>query len=170
MVVAQKKTDWQKPLPETLPETISSTSGKTVKKAVRRSPWRNIFLVILVFGMVGVIGAGRSYLSIVRNAEIKALQKDIAALKIQNDFYLVEVDQLRSVSRIESMALEMGMEKPAGTVYVVGSLAVANSGTGVQSSQVAPSEDETEAEEETEVSTIKQISQFFTGYFASTQH
>ncbi|MDR3270137.1 MAG: septum formation initiator family protein [Peptococcaceae bacterium] len=166
MVVAQRKADWQQPLPEMQP----SKPAKYRKIAPRRKSWQGILVLLLISCLVGGTGAARIYLSTVKSQQISVLQKDIEALAIQNDALRVEVNQLSSVGRIESMALGMGMEKPTDMVYVVGSLSVLNSKTGIQSALPAPIEDTVATETAGAPSTIKQISQFFTGYFASTQH
>ena len=166
LAVPQEKIDWLEALPEI---EISRPEKPPAKKPAKRGSWYGIVLLVLIFGIIGAIGAGRIYLSIVMNAQMKTLQKEISELKIQNDLYQVEVDKLRAVSRIETLALEMGMEKPSGMVYVVGNVAVAQSRSGVSFVQTVPKEMEA-VSAETEPSKLQQISQFFTGFFASTQY
>jgi hypothetical protein len=102
-------------------------------------------------------------LTVVKGAQVRAMQKDITALKANNNLLQVQVDKLRSVSRIENTAIAMGMEKPAGTVYVAGTLPVAKNQTGAEPTQAASQQ---VAEEP---SALKEISQMFTSFFASTQ-
>ncbi|MDA8228650.1 MAG: septum formation initiator [Desulfitobacterium hafniense] len=159
MVVAQEKLEWQQPL-----KHVSTTPKKAnpIKKR-NRSHWKSIMALGLTVAVAGVIGAETINLTVVKGAEIRALEKEITAIKSQNDVLQVEVDKLRSVSRIETAALSMGMQKPSGTVYVAGNLPAVKSKTGTSTSQVA-----TEQVEE-KPSAIKQLSQLFTSFFASTQ-
>lgn len=166
MVIAQEKVNWQEPLLEKQPRRVRKPAKKAVRKNERL---RSVFILILVFLMVGGIGAGRIYLSVIKNAEVKDLEKNIAALEAKNATYQLEVDKLRSVSRIESAALAMGMEKPAGTVYVTGTLPAVKKQTGVPSSQDVATAAGVQPSDDAQPSKLKQISQLFTSFFASTQ-
>lgn len=158
MVVAQEKLEWQQPL-----EELPRQSRKPVRRRKPHSYWKSVLVLGLTVSVATVIAVETINLTVVKGAQIRAMEKDITALKSNNDLLQVKVDKLRSVSRIESEALAMGMEKPAGTVYVAGTLPVAKNQTGTVPTQTA-SQPKTE-----QPSTLKQISQRFTSFFASTQ-
>ncbi|MGE4271369.1 MAG: septum formation initiator [Desulfitobacterium sp.] len=158
MVVAQEKIEWEQPIEE---------SPRKAKRPVRRqrprSHWKSILILSLVVTLATVFAVETINLTVVKGAQIRGMQREITALEANNDLLEAQVDKLRSVSRIESAALAMGMEKPAGTVYVAGTLPVAKTEKGVQS---APAVQEEVVQEP---SAIEQISQKFTSFFASTQ-
>jgi cell division protein FtsL len=90
---------------------------------------------------------------------INQLEEEINTLSMENDVLRIQVDQLSSVSRIESMALDMGMEKPTSKVYVPSSLIEAT----------VPLESEPEAPKEEPVEQSGTFSLFwdsFGGFFA----
>ena len=80
----------------------------------------------------------------------------------------VEVDKLRSVARIEEVALAMGMERPEGTIYIASDLmttSTSEKNVGVeQNLQTA----EVQAEREPD-SFLDKVFKVFTSFFASTQ-
>jgi hypothetical protein len=129
----------------------------------QRSHWKTVLVLGLTVSVAAALAAETINLTVVKGAQIRTMQKEIVALKADNNLLQVQVDKLRSVSRIESEALAMGMEKPAGTVYVAGTLPVAGNQTGAEPTQAASQQ----VAEET--SALKQISQMFTSFFASTQ-
>jgi regulator of replication initiation timing len=102
---------------------------------------------------------------VVKGAEIRALEKELQALSAENDLLHVEVDKLRSVARIEKVALAMGMERPEGTIYIASSLIQPTKTVGVEQTQkTAAVPDEGKAN-----SVFDNIFRIFTSFFASTQ-
>lgn len=158
MVVAQEKMEWQQAA-EYAPQVRRSPYHQKPK----RYGYKKSILVLVLFTGIAVLIVGQTInLMVVKGAEIRNLEKEIAALEANNALLQVEVDQLSSVSRIESAALAMGMEKPAGTVYVAGDLPAVKNQTG------APPQNPTSSTEG-DPSTLRKISQIFTSFFASTQ-
>ncbi|MEL1134238.1 septum formation initiator [Desulfitobacterium sp. THU1] len=158
MVVAQEKIEWEQPI-----EELPRKAKRPVRRQRPRSHWKSILVLSLVVTLATVFAVETINLTVVKGAQIRGMQREITALEANNDLLEAQVDKLRSVSRIESAALAMGMEKPAGTVYVAGTLPVAKIEKGVQS---APAVQEEVVQEP---SAIEQISQKFTSFFASTQ-
>lgn len=158
MVVAQEKLEWQQPL-----EELPRPKKQPVPRRKSYSHLKSILVLGLTVSVAAALAVETIDLTVVKGAQIRAMQKDVIALKSNNNLLQVQTDKLRSVSRIESEALAMGMEKPTGTVYVAGNLPVAKSQTGTVPTQLA-------AQPVTEQSSVlKQISQKFTSFFASTQ-
>ena len=122
-----------------------------------------MLLLAFIVGTTGAIGAETIQLTVVQGAQVRAVEKEISTIKAQNDLLKVEADKLRAVNRIESVALSMGMEKPAGVVYVAGAVPAVNNQKGTPSAQA--STPTTEAKP----TLIHQLSQIFTNFFASTQ-
>ena len=158
MVVAQEKIEWQQPL-----EKLPRQSKRPAQRKKPNSHWKSVLVLGLAVIAAAALATETINLTVVKGAQIRSMQKEITALKANNNLLQVQVDKLRSVSRIENAAIAMGMEKPAGTVYVAGTLPVAKNQTGVVPTQTAP---QNVVEEP---STLKQISQKFTSFFASTQ-
>jgi hypothetical protein len=158
LVVAQEKIEWQQPL-----EKSPRQRKKPVQRKTPRSHWKSVLLLGLTVTIATALAAETINLTVVKGAQIRMMEKEITSLKANNNLLQVQVDKLRSVSRIESAAIAMGMEKPAGTVYVAGTLPVAKNQTGAVPTQAASQQ---LAEEP---SALKQISQKFTSFFASTQ-
>ncbi|HWQ43066.1 MAG TPA: septum formation initiator [Desulfosporosinus sp.] len=159
MVVAQEKIEWQQPSKQ------KSAERKPHLKKRRKQFGKGKSILILVFivGMTGAIGAETIQLTVVQGAQVRAVEKEISAIKAQNDLLQVEADKLRAVSRIESVAKSMGMEKPAGVVYVTGAV------PGVKNQMGAPSAKVATQATETKPTLVRQFSQIFTSFFASTQ-
>ena len=159
MVLAQEKIEWQQPT-----ETVSRRKRNPVERVNKHAQWKSIIMLVLTVAVAGSIGVETLNLTVVKGAQVRDLEKKIAVIKANNDLLKVKVDQLRSVGRIESAALALGMEKPTGTVYVSGNMTAANQQMGVPAStQVAtPAPDNKN-------SVIKQFSQIITSFFASTQ-
>ncbi|AHF07723.1 hypothetical protein [Desulfitobacterium metallireducens] len=158
MVVAQEKLEWQQPLDE-----LPRPKKQPVRRKKAHSHWKSVLILGLTFSLAASLAVETINLTVVKGAQIRAMEKEITSLEADNNLLQVQVDKLRSVSRIESEAIAMGMEKPAGTVYVAGTLPVAKSQTGTVPTQTA-SQPATE-----QPSILKQISQKFTSFFASTQ-
>jgi cell division protein FtsL len=158
LVVAQEKIEWQQPV-----EISPHQTRKPIQRKKPRSRWKSVLVLGLTVMIAGALAAETIDLTVVKGAQIREMQQEITAMKANNNLLQVQVDKLRSVSRIEDVAVAMGMEKPAGTVYVAGTLPVAKNQTGAVPTQTAPQQ---VAEEP---STLKQISQKFTSFFASTQ-
>lgn len=158
MVLAQEKIEWEQPI-----EDLPRKRIKRVQRQKPRSHWKSVFILSIVVSLAVVLAGETINLTVVKGAQIRSMEKEITDLKANNDLLQAQVDKLRSVGRIESAALAMGMEKPAGTVYVAGSLPVAKTEMGAQSTL-------TETKEVIEEpSPLQLISQKFTSFFASTQ-
>ncbi len=123
---------------------------------------RSVLLFVLVVGAAGAIAVWTVDLTVVKAAEVQAVEKEIANMTAQNELLQVDVDKLRSVNRIETAALAMGMEKPADTVYVTGAVPPVNTQTGESAQPAKPPATP-------KPSTVQRISQLFTSFFASTQ-
>ncbi|AHF10573.1 MULTISPECIES: septum formation initiator family protein [Dehalobacter] len=137
------------------------------KKTSQMLKYRAIALLVMlgIIGMFGLIGAKTVHITVVKAAEIKALQKEIQTLNVENDLLQVEVDKLSSVSRIEKVALAMGMEKPEGTIYIASSLIQPESTAEVdQTQKTAAVPDEGKAN-----SILGNVFSIFSSFFASTQ-
>ncbi|AGA70225.1 Septum formation initiator [Desulfitobacterium dichloroeliminans LMG P-21439] len=158
MVVAQEKMEWEQPI-----EELPRKAKRPVRRQRPRSHWKSVLILSLVVTLATIFAVETINLTVVKGAQIRGMQREITALEANNDLLEAQVDKLRSVSRIESAALAMGMEKPAGTVYVAGTLPVAKTEMGVQSTPAA------QEEVVQEPSALEQISQKFTSFFASTQ-
>ena len=163
MVVAQEKIMYQ----ESVELTPAPRKQTRVKRRNRHSHIKSILLLTFIVGLTGAVGAETIQLTVVKGAQVRALQNDISNLKEQTDLLQLQADKLRSVSRIESVALSMGMEKPEGTVYMASSLPAVQNQGGTLPSQAAAQATEQTAEAKT--TTLNQVSKMITSFFASTQ-
>ena len=159
MVVAQEKIELQEPLKQ----KSRVKSPRSVRKGDRFAKGVSIIGLVIIVGLTASIGAATIQLTVVQGAEVRNMEKEISAIKVRNNLLQMEADKLRAVGRIESAALAMGMEKPAGTVYVAGSLPSPNN------QKVAPSTQAATQSTEGKPTALKQLSQIFTSFFASTQ-
>lgn len=159
MVVAQEMIEWQEPLQQ----KTSVKNPRPAKKGAQFAKGKSILLLALIVGLTGSIAAATIQLTVVQGAEMRNLEKEISTIKVRKNLLQMEADKLRAVSRIESAALAMGMEKPAGTVYVAGSL------PALKDQKVAPSTQTATQATEVKPTALKQFSQMFTSFFASTQ-
>jgi cell division protein FtsL len=159
LVVAQEKIIWQEPIKQKSGEKNS----RSPKRGKRYGKGKSIMLLALVVGLTGAIGAETVQLTVVKGAQVRSLEKEISEIKAQNDLLQMEADKLRAVGRIESAALSLGMEKPAGIVYVAGAVPAVKDQKGSPSSQV-----ETQPTQ-AKPSALIQFLQKFTSFFASTQ-
>lgn len=167
MVVAQEKARWQEPLEQEQEQELRRGKAplRPAKKSSRFAKGKSMLLLALIVGLTAAMAAVTIQLTVVQGAEVRKLEKEIAELKINKNLLQMEADKLRAVNRIESEALAMGMERPAGTVYVASSL------PSLSDQKAAPP-----VQEETQVEVIadkfavlKKYSQMFTSFFASTQ-
>ncbi|HBV85951.1 septum formation initiator [Desulfosporosinus sp.] len=159
MVVAQETVDWQ----ESLTHTHAKRNPQPVRKGKGYSKIKSIMALAVIVGLTGAIGAETIHLTVVQGAQIRALETEIAAIQTRNDLLQMEADKLRSVGRIESVALSMGMEKPTGKVYMAGVVPAAKNQEGAPLTQAVTQTAEAQP------SALKQFSQKFTSFFASTQ-
>ena len=159
MVVAQEKIIWQEPLKQ----KSGRRNLQSAKKRKRYTKGKSILVLAFIVGLTGAIGAETIHLTVVQGAQVRALEKEVSAIKTQKDLLQMEADKLRAVGRIESAALAMGMEKPAGIVYVSSVVPATKNQTGAPLTQAAlqPTEAKPTA--------LHQFSQRFTSFFASTQ-
>lgn len=159
MVVAQEEIDWQ----ESLTPNPAAEISRPIKRRKRYAKRKSILALALIVGITGAIGAETIQLTVVKGAQVRSLEKDIAAVKAQNDLLQMQADKLRAVSRIESVALSMGMVKPAGTVYVASTV------PAVKNQKGSPSTPAAMPANEAKPTALHQFSQLFTSFFASTQ-
>lgn len=162
MVVAQEKFEFEQPI-----FTDQRHPKRPVHRPKKKGKAKGIFALFLIAGMMAAVGVATVQVTVVKNDQVKALEKEIGEIKQQNDLLQVEVDKLRSVSRIEKEALAMGMEKPSGTVYVAGTFSSVQNETGSTQLQVADqSQDQLQSEKP---SAFQQIARLFTDFFALIQ-
>lgn len=159
MVVAQEKVEWQ----ESLTLKSSERNPQPARKRKKFAKGKSILVLAFIVGLTGSIAATTIQLTVVQGAEVRTLEKEISTIKAQKDLLQIEADKLRAPDRIASAALAMGMEKPAGTVYVAGTV------PSVSNQKVATSTKATTQTAEGKSTALKQFSQTFTSFFASTQ-
>lgn len=172
MLMAQRKLQYEEPFAYQYEETLEAGKPKARKAAPSRKVSRaqklrfqSLVIMLVVIGIFGVIGAKTVHTTVVKGAEIRFLEKELQALNVENDLLQVEVDKLRSVARIEKVALAMGMEKPAGTIYIASSLIQPEKAVGVEQTQktaAVPAEGKAN-------SLFDNVFRIFTSFFASTQ-
>jgi cell division protein FtsL len=159
LVVAQEKIEWQEPLKQKSREI----NPRPARKGSQFAKGKSILVLALIVGLTGAIGSTTIQLTVVKGAEVRTLEKEISTIKARKDLLQMEADKLRAVGRIESAALAMGMEKPAGIVYVSGAVSSVNNQTVAPSNQAATQTSEVKA------TALQQFSEMFTSFFASTQ-
>lgn len=159
MVVAQETIEWQEPLKQ----TYAARATRPTKKGKEHHKIKSIMALACIVGLTAAISAETVQLTVVKGAQVRNLEKEISAIKMQNDLLQVEVDKLHAVGRIESVALSMGMEKPTGKVYMAGAV------TAVKNQKGTPTTQAINQPTEAKPKTLQQLSQIFTSFFASTQ-
>ena len=159
MVVAQEKIEWQEPLKQKSRER----NPRPGRKGKQFAKGKSILVLAFIVGLTGAIGAATIQLTVVQGAEVRTLEKEISTIKAQKNLLQMEADKLHAPGRIESAALAMGMGKPAGIVYVAGAV------PSVKTQKVAPLTQAATQLTEVKPTTLKQFSQIFTSFFASTQ-
>ena len=159
MVVAQEKIEWQVPAKE----NSGVSNLRPAKKRKQYTKLKSILVLSFIVGLTGAIGAETIQLTVVQGAQVRTLEKEISVIKAQNDLLQMEADKLRSVGRIESAAISMGMEKPLGKVYMAGTL------PAVKNQEGAPTTQTTTHTAEVKPTALHQFSKLFTSFFASTQ-
>lgn len=172
MVMAQRKLQYDDPYAYQNEENrdkgeprVRKTSPS--KKAYQAQKYRiqNMVLMLVVIAIFGLIGAKTVHITVVKEAEVRELEKELQNLNIESDLLQVQVDKLRSVDRIEKVALAMGMEKPEGTIYIASNLVEMEKSVGVEQTQktaAVPAEGKAN-------SIIANVLKVFTSFFASTQ-
>ncbi len=161
MVVAQETIEWQ----EDIPQTYARRNPQTTRRGKGYSKVKSIIVLALIVGMTGIIGAETIHLTVVKGAQVRTMEKEIAAIKANNALLQMEADKLRAVGRIESVAISMGMEKPTGKVYMAGLVPAAKNQTRAPLPQALPQT----LTAESNPSALQQFSRKFTSFFASTQ-
>jgi cell division protein FtsL len=154
LALAQKKVSQQ-------PKQLTR---KPAHRANRQARLRSLLILVVIVAVTGAIGVETLNLTVVKAAEVHALEKNITALKANNDLLQVKVDQLRSIGRIESSALAMGMEKPEGTVYISENIAVLDEKTDASASQQTVA-----SLPEKNDSLVNQFTRIISGFFTSNQ-
>lgn len=173
MIMAQRSLQYEEPLAYPYDEPVitgrvrakkAASPSKKVSQA-QKARFQALILMLMIISVFGLIGAKTVHTTVVKGAEIKALEQEMQALGIENDLLQVEVDKLRSVGRIEKVALAMGMEKPEGTLYIASNLIQPEKEVGVEQIQktaAVPVEGEAN-------SLFDNVFKIFTSFFASTQ-
>lgn len=155
------------------PQANQSKKTKTKTRKTAASPKgrssaaigiKTLCIMITVIAFFGLIGAKTVHTTVVKGAELKALQKEIDTLNTENSMLQIEKDRLSSVSRIEKAALAMGMEKPQGTIFIASNLIAPANIAGVENTQQNMA---TPAQETT--NSIASVFKAFTSFFAITQ-
>ena len=154
MALAQKKVSKQ-------PKQLTR---KPAHRDNRQARLRSLLILVVIVAVTGAIGVETLNLTVVKAAEVHALEKNITAIKANNDLLQVKVDQLRSIGRIESSALAMGMEKPEGTVYISENIAVLDEKADTSASQQTVA-----SLPEKNNSLVKQFTRIISGFFTSNQ-
>ncbi len=154
MALAQKKVSQQ-------PKQLTRKPAHRDNRQVRL---RSLLILVVIVVVTGAIGVETLNLTVVKAAEVHALEKNITALKANNDLLQVKVDQLRSIGRIESSALAMGMEKPEGTVYISENIAVLD-----EKADTSASHQTVASLPEKNNSLVKQFTRIISGFFTSNQ-
>lgn len=171
MLMAERKIQYDEPFvyQDNAPRGPRAKKGKPIaKKTVspaNQKGIRSFVIMLVIIAIFGVIGAKTIHITVVKGAEIRALEKELTALNMENGLLQVEVDKLRSVGRIEQAALAMGMEKPEGTIYMASNIIQPEKELGVEKTQMtalAPSE-------ERAASVLDNVFRIVTSFFASTQ-
>lgn len=174
MVMAQRKLQFNESFAYQDHDEYKAPVRQNVKKAAAPSKktsqaqkYRVLALVIIlgVIGMFGLIGAKTVHITVVKAAEIKTLEKELQTLGVESDLLQVEVDKLSSVSRIEKVALAMGMEKPSGTIYIASSLIQPKNTAEVEKTQKTAA---ASVDGDTK-SALGNVFSIFSSFFASTQ-
>lgn len=158
MVVAQEIIEWQQP---SSPKAVRKNPRPTRNKK-RFAKGKAILVLACIVGFAGIVGVETIQLTVVQGDKVRSLEKEISTIEAQNDLLQMEADKLRAVPRIESVAISMGMVKPAGTVYVA-NLPAVNDQKGASTTQVATQPTNAKP------TALNQLSQIFTSFFASTQ-
>ncbi|KUO60705.1 MAG: septum formation initiator [Gracilibacter sp. BRH_c7a] len=171
MLMAQRKIQYDEPFAyqdiepkNPVPKKVRPIAKKAVSSANNKGI-RNFVMMMVVIVIFGLIGAKTVHITVVKGAEIRALEKEITALNVENGLLQVEVDKLRSVGRIEQAALAMGMEKPEGTIYIASNIIQPEKELGVEKTQMtaqAPGDEKA-------TSVLDNVFKIFTSFFASTQ-
>ncbi len=171
MLMAERKIQYDEPFvyQDNAHRDPRSSKGRPIAKKIvsqaNQKGIRSFVIMLIIIGMFGVIGAKTVHITVVKGAEIRALEKELTALNMENGLLQVEVDKLGSVGRIEQAALAMGMEKPEGTIYMASNIVQPKKELGVENKQMtamAPGE-------ERATSVLDNVFRIFTSFFASTQ-
>lgn len=173
MLMAQRKYQYDEPFDYQYEDHIQqpnmvkprkATPAKRVSRTQKVSV-KSLAVMLIMITLFGLIGAKTVHTNVVKGAEVRALEKELQALSVENDLLQVEADKLRSVARIEKVALAMGMERPEGTIYIASSLIQPTKTVGVEQTQktaAVPAEGKPN-------SIFDSVFRIFTSFFASTQ-
>ncbi|NLI90786.1 MAG: septum formation initiator [Peptococcaceae bacterium] len=170
MVMAQRKDLYEELYAYPYGENIDVDLPKRrktapVKKRAQAVRVQSLAMMLVIIGLFGLIGAKTVHTNVVKGAEVRALEKELQALHVENDLLQVEVDKLRSIARIEKAALAMGMERPEGTIYIASNVIQPQKTVGVEQTQkTAAVPDQGKAN-----SMFDNVFKILTSFFASTQ-
>lgn len=171
MLMAQRNIQYDEPVANQAGDRRKTAQPKAKavnsvrKTTASRYSIQNLVIMLVIITVFGFIGAKTVYTTVVKGAEIRSLEKELAALNAENGLLQVEADKLRSVARIEEAALAMGMEKPEGTIYIAHNLIPPQTTLGVEQTQTAAAA----PIEEKADSLLNNVFRIFTSFFASTQ-
>ncbi len=173
MIMAQRKYQYDEPFDYQYKEHIQQPNMVQSRKATpakrvsqtQKVRVQSLAVMLIMITLFGLIGAKTVHTNVVKGAEVRALEKELQALSVENDLLQVEVDKLRAVARIEKVALAMGMERPEGKIYISSSLIQPTKTVGVEQTQktaTLPAEGKSN-------SIFDSVFRIFTSFFASTQ-
>lgn len=167
MVLAQEKLRYDQPAVE------SPKSGKVIKRKIRkvntskRAKILAISLVVLGFA-AGVFVAAQYARLAIKNYQITQIRREISAMKAENEQLQLQIGELRSVARIEAIAVnQLGMVKPAKYAYL--DYQVEQKAKVPTVGAVTPGQSQAVAPQPQGNPVIRQVAQILSGIFGSEQ-
>jgi cell division protein FtsL len=139
-----------------------------VKRRTQAARIQGLIMMLCIIGLFGLIGAMTVHTNVVKGAEVRTLEKELQDLNVENDLLQVQVDKLSSISRIEKVALAMGMERPEGTLYIASNTIQPQKTVGVEQTQKTAAVAAAPAKGQAD-SAFDNVFKILTSFFASTQ-
>ncbi|HEX3015615.1 MAG TPA: cell division protein FtsL [Desulfobacteria bacterium] len=169
MVVARETVSLEQ-LPVFEPEP-GKKAGRQIHKSDTSKQAKAIAMVLVAIIFLMGIGIAWEYSRLaIKNFQISKLKKDIAAAQMTNDSLQLGVDKLRSVSRIESMAInQLGMVKPAQYAFLNYNDKVNENAQSPTAGAVSANKPAAVSQQPHENPIIRQVAQFFSGLISPAQ-